>query len=187
MSAPVIERRATAGVTASGRTLTGYAATFGNDTAIGGFTERIKQGAFTATLASGRDVLALSDHNQSAVLGRTKSGTLTLREDSKGLQFSLRLPDTQAGRDLVELASRGDLGGMSFGFVATDESWDGNTRELRAVELHEISVVQSWPAYNQTEVSLRNRPQEPSFWEVPASIDPADGASILRRLWAETV
>ena len=160
MSAPVIERRATAGVTASGRTLTGYAATFGNETAICGFVERIAPGAFTATLASGRDVLALSDHNQSAVLGRTKSGTLTLRQDSKGLQFSLQLPDTQAGRDLVELASRGDLGGMSFGFVATDEVWDGNTRELRAVDLHEISVVQSWPAYSQTEVSLRSKPRD---------------------------
>ena len=185
MSAPQIERRATAGVTASGRTLTGYAATFGSLTTIGDFAERIAPGAFTKSLASGRDVLALSDHNQSAVLGRTKSGTLQLREDSKGLQFSLQLPDTTAGRDLAVLAARGDLGGMSFGFVATDESWSGNTRELRSVELHEISVVQSWPAYSQTEVSLRNRP---SFWEdLPPSIDPDDGASILRRLWVETV
>jgi len=79
---------------------------------------------------------------------------------------------------------------MSFGFVATDESWSGNTRELRSVELHEISVVQSWPAYSQTEVSLRNRPHQQGFVDLdnlPASIDPADGASILRRLWVETV
>jgi HK97 family phage prohead protease len=184
MVAPTIERRATAGVTASGRTLTGYAATFGTVTTIGDFSERIAQGAFTATLASGRDVLALADHNQSAVLGRTRSGTLSLRQDSKGLQFSLQLPDTQAGRDVVALASRGDIGGMSFGFVATNESWTGNTRELRAVELHEISIVQAWPAYSQTEVSLRNRPDS---LDVPPCIDLSDGASILRRLWAETV
>lgn len=158
MSTPDIERRATAGVKASGRTLTGYAATFGNDTAIGGFTERIAPGAFSASLASGRDVLALADHDPKAVLGRTKSGTLTLREDAKGLAFTLTLPDTQHGRDLAALAERNDLGGMSFGFVATDEAWTGNTRELRALELHEISVVQSWPAYSQTEVSLRSRP-----------------------------
>ena len=160
MSAPDIERRAAAGVTASGRTLQGYVATFGTPAAIGGFTERIAPGAFTATLASGRDVLALADHDPKAVLGRTKSGSLTLREDAKGLRFELLLPNTQAGNDLVALAERGDLGGMSLGFVATDESWDGNSRELRAVELHEVSVVQSWPAYSQTEVSLRSRPAE---------------------------
>ena len=160
MTTPAIERRGATGVTASGRTLTGYAAVFGQDTRIGGFTERIAPGAFKASLSSGRDILALLDHRAEALLGRTSSGTLKLTEDSKGLRFDLSLPDTQHGRDLVALAERRDLGGMSFGFVATDEAWDGNTRELRQVDLHEISVVQSWPAYSQTEISLRNRPVE---------------------------
>ena len=71
----------------------------------------------------------------------------------------MQLPDTTAGRDLVALAERGDLGGMSFGFIATDEAWQGDTRELRAVDLREISVVQSWPAYQQTEISLRHHQQ----------------------------
>lgn len=155
-----MERRATAGVAANGRVLSGYCAVYGVDTTIGGFTERIAPGAFKDTLASGRDVLALADHDQRAVLGRTKTGTLTLREDGHGLAFTLALPDTQAGRDLAALAQRGDLGGMSFGFVATDEVWQGNTRELRAVELHEVSVVQAWPAYEQTTVSVRNRPPQ---------------------------
>jgi HK97 family phage prohead protease len=159
MSAPDIERRAATGVTASGRTLAGYVATFGTPAAIGEFTERIAPGAFTETLASGRDVLALADHDTKAVLGRTRSGSLKLTEDSKGLHFELQLPATRAGDDLVALAQRGDLGGMSFGFRATDEHWDGDTRELRAVELHEVSVVQSWPAYGNTEVSLRSRPK----------------------------
>ncbi|APW46920.1 HK97 family phage prohead protease [Rhodoferax antarcticus] len=161
MSAPDIERRgAVAGVTASGRTLSGYAATFGTPAAIGGFTERIAPGAFRASLASGRDVLALLDHRADALLGRTRSGSLKLSEDAKGLHFELQLPDTAAARDVTALAERGDLGGMSFGFVATDESWDGNTRELRAVELHEVSIVQSWPAYQQTEINLRSKPFE---------------------------
>jgi HK97 family phage prohead protease len=160
MSAPDIERRgAAAGVTASGRVLSGYAATYNVPTAIGGFTERIAPGAFRASLASGRDVLALLDHRADVLLGRTRSGSLKLSEDSKGLRFELQLPDTAAARDVIALAERGDLGGMSFGFVATEEAWDGDTRELRAVQLHEISVVQSWPAYGQTSVSLRNRPR----------------------------
>jgi hypothetical protein len=99
---------------------------------------------------------------------------LKLSEDAKGLRFELKVPDTAAGRDVIALAERGDLGGMSFGFVATDEAWDGDTRELRAVDLHEISVVQSWPAYSQTEVSLRSRPHQQGFVD-------------LNRAWMETV
>ena len=177
MSTPDIERRGAAGgLRASGRTLSGYAAIFGTETRIGDFSERIAPGAFRASLESGRDVLALLDHRADVLLGRTRSGSLKLREDDKGLAFELTLPDTQAGRDLVALAERGDLGGMSFGFIAEDEAWNGNTRELRSVSLHEISVVQSWPAYQTTEVSLRNRPAEKSFWEV---LDP-------NRAWMET-
>ena len=56
----------------------------------------------------------------------------------------------------LALAERGDLGGMSFGFVATDTAWPAKyRRELRSVELHEISVVSAWPAYQSTEVQAR--------------------------------
>ena len=174
MSTPDIERRgAAAGVTASGRTLSGYAATFNDPTAIGGFTERIAPGAFSRSLASGRDVLALLDHRADVLLGRTRSGSLKLSEDAKGLRFELQLPNTAAARDVIALAERGDLGGMSFGFIATDEAWDGDTRELRGIELHEISVVQSWPAYQSTEVNLRSRPHQQGFVD-------------LNRVWLET-
>lgn len=93
------------------------------------------------------------------MLGRTRSGTLRLTEDAKGLAFSLDLPDTAAGRDVLALAERGDLGGMSFGFTVPKggEAWDGNRRSLRAVNLAEISVVQAWPAYSGTEIALRAR------------------------------
>ena len=152
MTQPTIERRAAAGVLARGRTLYGHAAIFGQETRIGTFTERIAPGAFAKTLASGRDILALLDHRPDALLGRT-----------------------QAARDVVTLAERGDLGGMSFGFIATDEVWHGDTRELRGLELHEISVVQAWPAYAQTEVSLRHRPVGPN------------DALALHRAWFETL
>ena len=168
MSADNIARRVATGIQASGRTLTGYAAVFGAETRVGDFIEKIKPGAFTRSLESGRDVLALADHDPSAVLGRTSSGTLALHEDAHGLAFTLTLPDTTKGRDLAALAARGDLGGCSFGFVATDEEWHGNTRELREVELHEVSVVQSWPAYPQTTVSLRNRPPQMLVYNLAA-------------------
>jgi len=169
-----IERRVALDITATGRKLTGYVAKFDSETRIGSFTEVIRRGAFRASLDSGADILALADHDPKAVLGRTRTGTLELYEDAEGLAFALALPDTQAGRDLVALAARGDLGGCSFGFTVTPdgERWDGSRRELRSVELREISIVQSWPAYPNTEVNLRSR-------------EPASRLAMLR-YWLET-
>ena len=155
-AAPEMERRAFTEVRASGRRLEGYAATFGTEARIGSFTETIAAGAFRSLPG---DVLALLDHDPGKVLGRTRSGTLRLHEDAKGLAFSLDLPDTQAGRDVLALAERNDLGGMSFGFTIPKggEAWQGTRRTLRAVSLAEISVVQAWPAYAGTEIALRAR------------------------------
>jgi HK97 family phage prohead protease len=161
-----IERRAAAAeIRAAGRKLEGYAATFGAEARIGSFVETIASGAFAASLADGGDKLALVDHDPARVLARTRSGTLRLAEDSRGLSFSLDVPDTQAGRDVLALAERGDLGGMSFAFkVRPDgERWAGNRRELRSVDLAEISIVQAWPAYAGTTITARHRaPHEPS-------------------------
>jgi len=156
-----IERRAAAlEVRAAGRRLEGYAATFGAEARIGSFIETIAAGAFSASLADGGDKLALVDHDPSRVLARTRSGTLRLGQDNCGLSFSLDVPDTQAGNDVLELAKRGDVGGMSFGFVVPKggEAWSGDRRELRAIDLREISVVLAWPAYPDTTVAVRNRP-----------------------------
>lgn len=156
----VIERRRAADISAvpGQRKLAGYAAVFGQETRIGDFIEVIRPGAFAASL-KGRDILALVDHDPARLLARTKSGTLRLEEDSKGLRFELDLPDTTEGRDLLALAERGDIGGMSFGFTVgrSGERWNGKRRELRAVTLHEISVVHAWPAYQGTSVEPRAR------------------------------
>jgi uncharacterized protein len=159
----MIERRTAAlecrAASGAARRLEGYAALFGTIADLGDFSETIAPGAFQTSLAGGRDVLALVDHNPSLVLGRSKSGTLRVSEDTRGLAFSVDLPDTQAAHDVLALAERGDLGGMSFGFDVPDggDEWRGTRRTLRAVTLHEISVVQSWPAYPQTTVDVRAR------------------------------
>ena len=152
------ERRAASELRAAGRKLEGYAAVFNSETRIGGFTEVIKPGAFRYALEARADVLALVDHDPSRLLARTSSGTLRLAEDSRGLSFEIDVPDTQLGRDVLALAERRDLGGMSFGFRVHKEAWPANDqRELRAVELIEVSVVQSWPAYSATTVEARRR------------------------------
>lgn len=157
-----------------GRQLVGLAAPYESETRIGEFREVIARGAFARTLSENRDILALCDHDPAKVLGRTKSGTLELKETVHGLEFRLQLPDTSIGRDLRELANRGDLGGVSFGFRAVRDSWEGDLRTLHEVELHEISIVSAWPAYPDTTVALRSRPI------VMRWIDP-------RRAWLETV
>src|SRR5690554_4633159 len=128
-----MERRASVELRAKGRRLEGYAAVFLQETRIADFTETITPDAFTDSLKAGRDVLALVDHDPRAVLARTRSGTLRLSEDTHGLHFSLDVPDTTTGRDLLALAERGDLGGASFAFTVPPggEHWTDDRRELR--------------------------------------------------------
>lgn len=153
---PAVERRSFSEVRAAGRKLEGYAATFGVEARVGSIVETIEPGAFRSSLAG--DVLALLDHDMGKVLGRTRSGTLRLSEDTRGLAFSLDLPDTAAGRDVLALAERADLGGMSFGFTVPKggDRWAGNRRSLTDVRVVEISVVSAHPAYPDTEIALRS-------------------------------
>jgi uncharacterized protein len=172
-----VERRASAELRAAGRKLEGYAAIFDSPARVAGFMEVIKPGAFRAALAARADVLALVDHDPSRLLARTSSGTLRLAEDARGLHFELDVPDTQLGRDVLALAERRDLGGMSFSFRvpkgrAGAEAWPTpQRRELRAVDLIEVSVVHAFPAYGGTAVHARAR---------------ADGVA-QRRRWVETL
>lgn len=140
----------------------GYAAVFNSKTRIGScFDEVIEPGAFSRSLSENGDIRALFNHDWNNVLGRTKSGTLTLKEDEKGLNFNVELPNTSVARDLSESMARGDINQCSFGFFVTDEEWDYSVepalRMIKEVELFEISVV-SIPAYEDTEASLvRNK------------------------------
>jgi uncharacterized protein len=154
-----VERRAHhVELRAEGRKLEGYAATFDTPADIHGqFTETIQRGAFANSLRDG-DILALLDHNETQLLGRTRSKTLQLNEDGKGLRFSLALPQTTLANDLLVMVERGDIGGMSFGFWPVDEVWPSkDQRILRSVDLLEVSVVSAWPAYPGTVVNARAR------------------------------
>lgn len=159
------ERRVAAEYRAAGRRLEGHAAVFGEAARIGGFTETIMAGAFRRSLASGRDILALVDHDTGRLLGRTSSGTLRLAEDSRGLAFSLDVPDTALGRDMLALAERRDLGGMSFSFFAKRDRWPAaDRRMLEDVDLLEVSIVQAHPAYVGTSVAARSAGLSGAAW-----------------------
>lgn len=155
-----VELRAAAGAgvaSAAGRKLVGHAVVWGAVAQLGPFAESFRAGAFRDTLAKRADVLALVDHSPERLLARVKSGTLRLREDAHGLAYEIDLPDTTLGRDLLALAERGDLGGVSIGFRATAEEWPAPTRrEVRAAELVECSIVHAFPAYEASTVSARS-------------------------------
>ena len=127
-----------------------------------GLNEVIKPGAFSRAL-SNSDVRCLFDHDWGKVLGRTRSGTLKLEEDDKGLRFEVELPNTTVANDLIQSMSRGDINQCSFGFIPTEETWDYNTdpvlRTVNEVELFEVSIV-SLPAYEDTEATLARSKQE---------------------------
>lgn len=135
-------------------TFRGYAAVFNSPSEPLPFIETIAPGAFKRSLNSGREVRMFINHNSDQVLASTRSGTLTLAEDERGLYVEAELPPTTYGRDLAVLMQRGDVHSMSFGFSVPNggDSWsdDGSSRELREVILHEVSVVTGFPAYPAT-------------------------------------
>ncbi|WP_413516022.1 HK97 family phage prohead protease [Carnobacterium maltaromaticum] len=139
-------------------TVGGYAAMFNSRTTLWeGFDEIILTGAFSKTLSENGDVRCLFNHDWSKVLGRTKSGTLRLFEDDRGLKFEVDLPNNSYANDLVESMERGDINQCSFGFIISREEldWDSDPilRTILEVELYEVSVV-SIPAYDDTEASV---------------------------------
>lgn len=141
------------------KTLVGYACVFNATADIGGYwIERFAPGAFKDSLGE-RDVLALYSHDRARVIGRSGAGTLRLEEDGKGLRVEIDLPDTSDGRDVEVLVERGDVAGMSMGFVTRKEAWDETTeppnRTIEKCDLYEVSVLPD-PAYPDTEVGLRS-------------------------------
>ena len=125
------------------------------------FREIIRPGAFADSLVSQRAIFANFQHDQTAILGSTQNGTLRLSEDHRGLRYEITPPNTQAGRDAVELIRRGDVAMSSFGFRVSPggETWRserGNTiRELRSLILFDVSPVAKG-AYVATDVAVRS-------------------------------
>lgn len=137
----------------------GYAAVFGERTSIGGyFDEVIEAGAFSE--AVGRDDVMFLINHDGLPLARTRSGTLALKEDEKGLHMSTRLdPEDPDVRSIIPKMVRGDMDKMSFAFRADVEEWDESgdvpLRRIKRASLYDVSIVNT-PAYDGTEIGLRS-------------------------------
>lgn len=131
-----------------------------------GATETVLPGAFSETLQNA-DVRALADHDTRLVLGRTKAGTLELKEDEQGLwgRITINPEDTDA-MNLYHRVQRGDVDQCSFGFDIIEEVFQDGPNgtaqwQIKKVKLYEVSVV-TFPAYEDTAVTARKQ----SFQEI---------------------
>jgi HK97 family phage prohead protease len=117
-----------------------------------GVTEIIDRTAFNKTLKDRKEVRALWNHNDSYILGNTKSETLELEDSDDGLICRCELPNTSYANDLYEIVSRGDVKTMSFGFIPVkyQDSENGKLRTLKEVALQEVSFGVTFPAYLET-------------------------------------
>lgn len=127
------------------------------------FREIIAPESVADVLAPGADIRALVNHDDKALLGRTKPGTLRYRIDSRGVPIEIDPPETSYARDALESIRRGDMSGMSFRFrtVKGTDVWTRDTdgvplRTVRQMEvLREFSVV-TFPAYPDTSAAVRS-------------------------------
>lgn len=129
----------------------GYASTFNEPYELyggppWGWTEEVDPGAFDKTLASNPDVPLLLNH-EGMPLARTKSGTLQLSTDKRGLKMrgSLDKRDPQVQSVAVKL-ERGDMDEMSFAFWVIRDEWtygddEAEHRLLREVNIHKGDVA----------------------------------------------
>lgn len=143
----------------TGIKVSGYAAVFNQETDIGGmFREQIAPGAFTDAI--GRDDVVFLINHDGLPLARTRSGTLTIKEDERGLYMETTLdaedPDVKS---IVGKMKRGDLDKMSFAFWPEKQEWDDTQapplRTITQASLYDVSIVTT-PAYDGTEIGLRS-------------------------------
>jgi len=128
-----------------------------------GMSESIAPGAFSNTLEN--DIRALINHDTTLVLGRTKAGTLSLKQDDTGLWGHVDInPNDVDAMNLYNRVKRGDVDQCSFGFnivsEETDFREDGSVHwTMTDLDVHEVSVC-TFPAYQETNVSARSEQKD---------------------------
>ena len=128
---------------------------------LGLFRERILPGAVTKTLADGHDIRAVLVHDKNRVIGRTSNSTLKLIDGPDCMRCEIIPPNTNEGRDTIEMVREGYATNMSFGMSVPR----GGSRmimengqrihEIRELKLTEVSIIMGNPAYSSTNISLR--------------------------------
>jgi HK97 family phage major capsid protein/HK97 family phage prohead protease len=113
-------------------------------------------------------------HDHKDPLANTRSGTLAISEDEKGIAFEADLGDGQRAAEIRDLVKRGVVSQMSIGFVVEADTWEGaSSRTVTRARLHEVSLVEN-AAYGAA-----------TFAEVRGKKEPAMGLKENRARVAE--
>lgn len=142
----------------------GHAAVFNSPTEIYGMREIVRPGAFRKAIVES-DIRGLFNHDPNFVLGRNRSSTMEVSEDSIGLAYAINAPATDLIRDLViEPIRRGDVDGSSFGFRTVRDRMthldeDTVQREIIEAELFDVGPV-TFPAYEASDSDFRSMLKE---------------------------
>src|SRR5690349_4706882 len=84
--------------------IAGVAAVYNQEYDMGFMVETIKPGAFARVLGESPDVRCLFNHDPNNLLGRTKSGTLTLSDSADGLHFDCEMESqSRVGADVQRM------------------------------------------------------------------------------------
>lgn len=147
--------------------ITGRPIVYNSRTDLGYFDEVIERGALNG--ADLRDVRFLVNHDISKIpLARSRNNnansTMQLMPDDQGMaiRVNLDVKNNSEARNLYSAIERGDISGMSFMFAIDDEEWtelesDHPTRHIKKISnVVEVSAV-TFPAYEDTEISVRNK------------------------------
>lgn len=120
---------------ADARTIEGLGSVFNN---VDGGGDIVLPGAFAKSIAVKMPKM-LWQHKSDMVIGKWDE----VRETPEGLFLKGRLLKTTLGNDAYELALNGAIDGLSIGYSTKDSEFDrkSGTRKLKAVELHEVSLV----------------------------------------------
>lgn len=120
------------------------------------WVETYAEGCFSNLMEE--DVLANVDHDNSRILGRSRNGTVRMEKRANGIYFEIEPPDTTYARDVIARIKRGDVAGLSAGFLVHDDEWlfenETTRRIIKRATLLEIAVA-TIPAYPDTNVALR--------------------------------
>jgi HK97 family phage prohead protease len=134
-SLPVEIKLASDGLSAG--EVVGYASTYDVDQQ----GDQVMPGAFRTTLAAHKakstQPLMLWNHDLDVPLGKWE----TLREDSRGLYVRGKLSLGVAKADDARILARDGILGLSIGYVTIQSAYVGRTRQLKAVDLYEVSLT----------------------------------------------
>ena len=97
----------------------------------------VRRGAFAASLKKRGEVPLLWQHRGGVVIGTIEH----LSEDARGLRVIGTLGGGAEARRVAGLLGKGTIDGLSFGYRVKEAGRRDCLRELREVELIEVSVV----------------------------------------------